>query len=153
MPFKGMDNRSTMPFKNCNRPENRRGSDVSPIRGPRQINDVVADGCGPIFEQLRGLDKAVPQVVSSETCFKPLSQFGPIEVTPDEDEAIVARFTTPQAVGATVEEHVNTLEDESLWLTLDAQNTFHAEDVDTFCQKQIANPIVQTVGVEIAGGL
>ena len=47
---------------------------------------------------------------------------------------------------------MNTLEDESVWLTLDTQNTFHAEDVETFCPKQIANPIVQPVGVEVAGG-
>ena len=38
---------------------------------------------------------------------------------------------------------MNTLEDESVWLTLDAQNTFHAEDVGTFCPKQIANPKIQ----------
>ncbi len=60
-------------------------------------------------------------------------------------------FKPAKVRGLAVEEHVNALEDETAWVSLDAQDPLHAKDVRPFVQQEIAQPIVELRLVEIAG--
>ena len=82
-------------------------SELTPERGPRRL-----------FNQAR---------------FEAFGQGGAIKIFSDEDEGVRAIFAiTPFSIKLSIEEHVDTLADETLVGPFDHQHALQAEDIATF---------------------
>jgi hypothetical protein len=52
-----------------------------------------------------------------------------VEIATDENKLIVPLCILPGPIWTAIEEHVNTLKDESVGLSLETQDTLHAKDI------------------------
>jgi len=75
---------------------------------------------------------------------------GAVEVFADEDEGVGSRGVAPFLVKLGIEKHVDALEDEALGAAFDREDSLAAVDVVALSFEEVADPVVELLGVEVA---
>src|SRR5689334_1140945 len=139
-----------------------RRSSLSPenssIASPRTKTGVVPRKCTPttgapaLTRRTRSDREGRGTPVSltlGDAAFEPLTNLLLGQIAADEDDAAVTRFIrTPGTLVVAVEDHVHALEDKSLRVVLEREDTLAPKDLRAFFGNEILDPGKKLVGVQ-----